>query len=194
MIIKTLRNNKSKKKQPEPTKKTEPTVKAAEKENRPDDVSVSDSIYLGGVEPKAIPEEITEYILRNQTRSEFDSADADENKQQTGIAGWLVALNTDIKGNCFTLQTGINKIGKGEYVDIDLSHDSDMQYGLHAVIVYDNNSRQFYLDQCGFNDVRLDGDYLTEKISLQAHAVVSVGGTRLYFVPLCGKDFSWDDI
>jgi hypothetical protein len=64
----------------------------------------------------------------------------------------------------------------------------------HAYIVYDEETRLFYLQhgkKAGL--VRLGTEPVLNPIELKAYDLIRIGKTTLRFVPCCGRVFSWSD-
>lgn len=108
------------------------------------------------------------------------------------ITGWLVAVNTAVKGCSYNLKLGNNMIGHGKLADISLDSDLSVTSGVHAVILYNEISRNFFIDPCnGSYLVWLNGQPLKRRAELTAYDNISVGSTELIFIPFCGEKFSW---
>ena len=73
--------------------------------------------------------------------------------------------------------TGDNKIGRER----------------HAMIAYDPEEKVFFFGPAdGKSIVRLNGKMVMVPAEIQAYDVITIGATKLMFVPLCGERFSWD--
>lgn len=80
-------------------------------------------------------------------------------------------------------------------MDIQIIGDNEINRKNHTIIVFDSKK---------LNTVILPGDsaglaYLNDEpvytpIELNPYDIISLGKSRFLFVPLCGKNFSWDDI
>lgn len=111
------------------------------------------------------------------------------------VVGWLVCLNGGHFGESFPLKAGRNFIGRSANMDVVLDTDTFVSRERHAVIIYEPKSRIF-IAQAG--DSR-ELFYMNDKVVLnneliKARDIFTIGRTRLLFVPLCGENFSWDDI
>lgn len=111
------------------------------------------------------------------------------------VVGWLVCVEGSEFGKSFNLKAGKNFIGRNPLVnDIVLTGDSSVSREKHAIVVYDPKSRNF-LVQPGLSSELF---YVNDEVVLQAAAIktrdfISVGNTKLMFVPCCGPNFTWDD-
>jgi hypothetical protein len=114
------------------------------------------------------------------------------------VAGWLVVVKGPGQGNFLKLGYGQNSIGRGagERVSLDFG-DNQISRSGHAIVTYDPRGRRFYLQPgTGTNLTYLD-DYSTpvlQPVPLAPFSHIYVGDTALRFVPLCGEQFSWDDV
>jgi hypothetical protein len=62
----------------------------------------------------------------------------------------------------------------------------------HAYLIYDDVAQKFYIRDGGkTNLVRLNGELLMTPAELRDRDEITVGGTTLLFVALCGPDFDW---
>ena len=110
--------------------------------------------------------------------------------------GWLVVIFGPGQGNHLTLGYGQNSIGRGpqERVRVDFG-DEEISRSQHAVLTYEPRGRKFYLQQGqGTNLVYLYDQPVLTPVELPPSADISIGGTILRFVPLCGQAFDWQDI
>ena len=111
------------------------------------------------------------------------------------VVGWLVCIEGGEFGKSFNLKAGKNFIGRNPLVnDIALPTDNSVSREKHAIVIYDPKSRSF-LVQPGMSSELF---YVNDEVVLQAAVIktrdiISVGKTKLMFVPCCGSDFSWDD-
>lgn len=63
-----------------------------------------------------------------------------------------------------------------------------------AIIAYDNEDRVFYFGpSTGRNIVRVNGKPALNAAQLEAYDVLTIGTTKLLFVPLCGDRFDWNE-
>ncbi len=110
------------------------------------------------------------------------------------VVGWLVCIKGKEYGKSFELKSNKNYIGRSPDSDIALSGDVSVSRHRHAIIIFDSVSNVF---------IGLPGEakelwYLNNKVvltsqELKAGDILTIGATRLLFVPLCGEGFSWKD-
>ena len=135
------------------------------------------------------------------TGSAFDDGDAPTQRLTNPIlddeptVGWLIGVNGNYYGECFELKSGKNFIGRAPEMDIVLSADKTVSRYRHAVVLYEPHSRVF-IAQAGESRELF---YLNENVvlkneQLNAYDTLLIGTTKLVFFPLCGSEFSWDDL
>lgn len=110
------------------------------------------------------------------------------------VSGWLVCIAGNMKGDCFSLYTGNNHIGRDTSMDVMLFKEPTVSRSNHALIHYDTNTAVFTLTtQC--NSVLLNHVPVTSKqpVTLFHHDHIQIGDCILIFIPLCGPDFNWSE-
>lgn len=108
------------------------------------------------------------------------------------VVGWLVCVEGANKGRDYRLHKGRNFIGRSEKMDVYIENDNTVSRSSHAIVVYDPRSN-VYLAQPGDSKELF---YLNDKLilsvtELKALDRLSVGSTKLMFVPLCSEKFQW---
>ena len=108
------------------------------------------------------------------------------------VVGWLVCTEGVNKGSDYRLHQGRNFIGRSLEMDVCLMGDNTVSRSSHAVVVYDPRGN-VYLAQPGDSKELL---YINDKlvlntVELKAMDILSLGSTKLMFVPLCGEAFHW---
>ena len=109
------------------------------------------------------------------------------------LVGWLVVTEGPGKGAAFTLYDGLTQIGRGEGQSVRLNFgDNSISRENHAAIAYDAEQHSFFLGQGGkANLVRLNGRPVLATEQLKTQSEIRIGETKLHFIALCGKEFSW---
>ncbi|MDU8943347.1 FHA domain-containing protein [Ovoidimarina sediminis] len=109
--------------------------------------------------------------------------------------GWLIVVKGPGRGACFTLSAGASKIGRGEDQAVRLDFgDTSISRDNHAVVAYDDESKQFFIGHGGkANLVRLNDMPVLSTETLNDGDVIRIGETVLLFVALCSDAFSWTD-
>ena len=110
------------------------------------------------------------------------------------VAGWLVSIDGPTRGQDYRICQEYNFIGRSDEMDICLSGDDHISREKHAVVAYDEPTNAFYFGPAdGRNIVRVNGRPVLSTVELARGDVITIGSTKLLFVPLCGPDFSWTD-
>ncbi|MDO5133336.1 MAG: FHA domain-containing protein [Eubacteriales bacterium] len=108
------------------------------------------------------------------------------------VVGWLVALNGPCRGTDYRILPGYNTIGR-ERGDICVHGDPTISKERDACINYDSRNRTFYVThENGMNQTLLnDRAVRKEEVELFEYDVLTIGQTKLLFIPLCGDRFNW---
>ena len=116
-------------------------------------------------------------------------------EEEEPVCGWIVCIEGARVGKDYKIHNGKNFVGRGDDMDIQIIGDNEINRKNHTIIVFDSKK---------LNTVILPGDsaglpYLKDEpvytpIELNPYDIISLGKSRFLFVPLCGKNFSWDDI
>lgn len=111
------------------------------------------------------------------------------------VVGWLVCIKGEYFGECFKLKSGRNFIGRSPEMDIQLSMDFAVSRQKHAVIIYEPKARIFIAQPGESRELfYLNDEVVLSNATLKQSDVIMIGETKLMFIPLCGKQFSWDDV
>ncbi len=133
-------------------------------------------------------------------RFEVDDYDVTRPSQTYGVAGfspvvgWLVCVDGPAKGTDYRIRSGYNYIGRAEHMDICIKGDLVISRERHAMIAYDQEERIFFFGPAdGKSIVRLNGKMVMNPQEIHSHDIVTIGSTKLLFVPLCGERFDWNE-
>ena len=108
------------------------------------------------------------------------------------VVGWVVCVDGPLRGTDWRIHVGYNYIGR-ETGDIHIQGDSQISREKHAMIAYHNKNRTFYVGPAeGRNIIELNGEPVFNATKLSRHDVITVGTTKLMFIPLCDEAFAWD--
>lgn len=108
------------------------------------------------------------------------------------VVGWLVCMEGPSKGKDYRIHNQYNFIGRGEHMDICIPEDPHISSDKSAVIAYDDLERAFFFGPGnGHNAVRVNDKLIINTTMIQPYDVLTVGKTKLLFVPLCGDRFTW---
>lgn len=112
----------------------------------------------------------------------------------TPVTGWLVCIDGPAKGTDYRVRAGYNYIGRAKHMEICISGDNQIGHERHAMIAYDQEEKVFFFGPAdGKSIVRLNGKMVMVPAEIHAYDIISIGSTKLMFVPLCGERFNWDE-
>lgn len=108
------------------------------------------------------------------------------------VVGWLVCIDGAQKGKDYRLISGRNFIGRSKKMDVILEGDPSVSREAHAVVIYEPKSNT-YMIQPG---VSRELSYLNDQVVLESKAikvndVITIGATKLMFIPCCSSKFQW---
>ena len=110
------------------------------------------------------------------------------------MVGWLVCIEGATKGTDYRIHSQNNYIGRSARMDISIPGDPHISAENSAIIAYDNEDRTFYFGPgSGRNIVRVNGKPALSVEKIEAYDVLTIGTTKLLFVPLCGDRFDWNE-
>lgn len=122
------------------------------------------------------------------------AASSEESTTFDPVVGWLVCIEGATKGTDYRIHSQNNYIGRSAKMDISIPEDSHISAENSAIIAYDNEDRTFYFGPgSGRNIVRVNGKPALSVEKIEAYDVLTVGTTKLLFVPLCGDRFDWNE-
>lgn len=133
-------------------------------------------------------------IFRPSSKSSTDAGSDVDNFVVEPVVGWLVIIDGPGKGNFVKLGFGMNAIGRSHEsrVSIDFG-DHQISRENHALLTYDEKNRKFYIQHGGGANLTYLGELpVLQPFELKGQEVISIGNTKLYFVPFCGADFNWN--
>lgn len=109
------------------------------------------------------------------------------------VVGWLVCVDGPAKGRDYRIHSQYNYIGRGQHMDICISGDDCISAERAAILAYDDQEKLFSFGPgMGHNVVRVNGKMLMNAVVLEAYDELTIGKTKLLFVPLCGERFDWN--
>lgn len=110
------------------------------------------------------------------------------------IVGWIIALNGKSRGEDYRIRGFNTTIGRGEKNTIVLTEDASVSRDVNCSIRYYSETSEYFiaLGQNPKNAVYVNGKALKDVTQLHAYDVIKIGRTELLFVPLCGREFSWN--
>lgn len=110
------------------------------------------------------------------------------------VVGWLVCVDGPSKGRDYRIHSQYNYIGRARHMDICIAGDEYVSADKAAILAYDNQEKFFSFGPgMGHNIVRVNGKMVMNAVVLNAFDELTIGKTKLLFIPLCGERFDWDD-
>lgn len=111
------------------------------------------------------------------------------------VVGWLVCFEGASFGMDFKLKTGRNFIGRSPDMDVVLSGDPGISRNKHAILLYEPRANMFLVQPGDAKELF----YLNDKVVLgaaeiNAYDVLSLGSSKLLFIPCCSDKFNWDSV
>ena len=108
-----------------------------------------------------------------------------------------MAISGPHLGQSFELEVGMNGVSRqdGKLTKVLLDADNSVSRDRHANIVYEPKANMFFATPGDSKELFYLNDHVvlsTEQLS--AYDVLSVGNTKLLFVPLCSDSFTWDSV
>ena len=111
------------------------------------------------------------------------------------VVGWLVCVEGPHFGEDFRLKTGRNFIGRASNMDVAIVKDNGVSRERHSIVLYDPRGNQYLVapgeskELCYLND-----EVVLMPKELHVNDMLSMGETKLMFIPCCGIAFNWDQI
>ncbi len=116
---------------------------------------------------------------------------------QDPVVGWLVVVAGQGLGAFRPIFEGNNAIGrsKAQRIPIDFGDDT-ISSEEQAYIRYDSMDRTFLFvpNLSKTNIVAINDKKPTGAVKLEAMDVITMGRTKLAFVPFCGEEFDWSEL
>ena len=127
----------------------------------------------------------------------FGGSDEELKYYQEPVVGWLVIVEGPGIGAYRPIFIGSNSIGSdpGQRIPIDFG-DEFISREEQAYIRYDADDRQFLFipNLAKTNVVSIDNVKPTSAVRMMPYDIISMGDTRLVFIPFCGEEFDWSDL
>ena len=141
-------------------------------------------------------------ILGPPTRRKAKTSDEAQGEQvvtnhmQDPVVGWLAVVAGPGAGDYVRLGYGMNNIGRSDDQRCRLNFgDENISRQNHGSVTYDPRGRKFYLQHGGGQNLTYLNDApVLQPVELSGGEMITLGGTTLRFVPLCGANFDYTDI
>lgn len=143
-------------------------------------------------------EDIKTRVVGSRRRTRRDPADDLTERvdpMDDPVVGWLVVTSGPGKGSALPLGSGTNTIGRSATARVSVDFgDDQISRSAHAIVTYDPRNRDWYVERGqGKNLAYVDDQPVLQPTLLEPHTQIQLGSTSLRFVPLCTKDFDWQD-
>jgi predicted component of type VI protein secretion system len=110
------------------------------------------------------------------------------------VVGWLVCLQGEYLGQSFNLKAGRNNIGRALNMDVALAQETSVSRNKHAIITYEPQKREFFIQPGEGNGLTYVNDELIMTFApLKEGDKIKMGNSAYLFAPLCGAAFTWDE-
>lgn len=110
------------------------------------------------------------------------------------VVAWLVCVEGQYFGVSFNVYAGRNSIGRNTSNHIVIPNEATISKEKHAWITYEPKKREYYLQSGESSGLTyLNGDMIMEPKKVKIYDTIELGDSKFVFVPLCGKQFTWED-
>ena len=114
-------------------------------------------------------------------------------KNPKPVVGWLVCIEGTNYGYSFCLYAGKNFVGRASDMDICLKGDDSVSRTKHAIITYEPRERKFFAQPGESHELfYVNDNVVLTSAELKDRDEISVGKTKLVFVPFCDSKYGWD--
>lgn len=111
------------------------------------------------------------------------------------VTGWLVCIEGIDRGRSYALHSGKNTIGRGAGNDVQVAGDPFVSRDRHGLVAYDPKGRKFFVHPGDSRELLYVGDDVVLAATPLKHKdVLSLGKSKLLFIPFCDESFAWDDL
>ena len=108
--------------------------------------------------------------------------------------GWLVCVEGPSRGMDYRVHSQYNYIGRARHMDFCIPGDEHISAEKAAIIAYDDVEKIFLFGPgTGHNIVRVNGKMAIGPVQLSAYDELTIGKTKLLFIPFCGERFDWNE-
>lgn len=108
------------------------------------------------------------------------------------VVGWLVCVDGAQKGRDYRLISGRNFIGRSEKMNVIIKGDPSVSRDTHSVVIYEPKSNTYMIQPGVSRELSyLNDQVVLESKALKANDVITIGATKLMFIPCCSSKFQW---
>ena len=110
------------------------------------------------------------------------------------VVGWLICVSGPSKGLDYRIHMENNYIGRDKSMDICIREDECISQMHHSVITFDDREGVFYYSPKNNKNVdKVNGNIVLNTVVLNAGDIIEIGTVKLYFAPLYGTGFAWEN-
>ena len=109
------------------------------------------------------------------------------------VVGWLICMNGSEMGKDYRLHAGKNFVGRSTSMDVVLIDDKSISRDRHCSIVYDPKGNIFFVSAESGNLVYLNGELVSYPKELKDGNMITIGETKLMFIPFCREGRTWEN-
>lgn len=110
------------------------------------------------------------------------------------VVGWLVCTEGEHYGQDFALKTGRNFIGRSDSMDVVLHKDRAISRERHAVVLFEPRNNIFLVQPGDSRELfYVNGNVVLSAQEIKAYDEISLGESKLRFIPFCNSEFNWND-
>lgn len=143
----------------------------------------------------ATGENVPPVAIQNLGKTTSKYIKTSEGQTVESVVGWLVGVKGVYYGQCFTLKSGVNKVGRSDSMDIALLRDTSISRSIVVKIIYDSKKNEFNAMPGDSSSLcYIDNEALYERKTLAGFEEFEFGDeekNKFVFVPLCGEQFHW---
>ena len=109
------------------------------------------------------------------------------------VVGWLICMNGTEKGKDFRLHSEKNFVGRSTSMDVVLIDDKTIARDKHCSIQYDPKGNAFYVAPENGNITYMNDKMINSPMEIKDGDEITIGETRLVFVPFCKEERTWEN-
>ena len=109
------------------------------------------------------------------------------------VVGWLACISGPDVGADYRLIAGHNFIGRSPDQNVCIKNDTSISRQKHGVVTYEPVMNKFYVHPGDSHELcYLNGNVVLGSQELIANDILTLGNTKLIFIPCCTDVFHWD--
>lgn len=139
-----------------------------------------------------IREEIRGKSYVGEVDTDFTRAMYSSEKGNNLITGWLVCIEGPERGRDYRIYHGVNKVGRGNNMNIIIRDDLSISREKALSIIYDHKNNMFFIRPEVGNMVYLNGKLIVEAEKLFSGDNIKLGNSIFEFVAFCKEGRKWN--